>query len=189
MLTSADPLPSVPRRILVAGTSGSGKTTLAGRISDIARAPHTEIDGLFHGPGWTRRPEFEDDVDSLIAQDAWVTEWQYGMVRKRLAASADLLVWLDLPFWRVVLPRVVRRTVLRSLRHQELWNGNVEPPLWTFVTDRGHIIRWSVATRHKLRGTIPVAERVHPNLTVVRLRTPAQVGSWLRGPLRDAVRP
>ena len=55
-------LPRRPRRVLVAGTSGSGKSTLAARIADVLTVPHVEIDALFHGPDWTPRPSFEQDV-------------------------------------------------------------------------------------------------------------------------------
>ena len=53
-----DPLPARPHRILVAGTSGAGKTTVAAALSARLGIPHTDIDGLYHGPGWTPRPEF-----------------------------------------------------------------------------------------------------------------------------------
>jgi len=43
---------------LVGGTNGSGKTTLAGRVASMIGASHTEIDSLYHGPGWTVRPDF-----------------------------------------------------------------------------------------------------------------------------------
>jgi adenylate kinase family enzyme len=188
MLSHSAPLTACPRRILVAGVSGTGKTTLAKRIATITGAPHTEIDALFHGPAWTPRPEFEADVEDMMRQAAWVTEWQYAPVRERLAASADLLVWLDLPFWTVTFPRVVRRTVRRRLKRERLWNENIEGPLWTFFTDRDHIVRWSITTRHNFRSRVPIAERVHPNLTVVRLRTVAEVETWLSGPLTRACR-
>ena len=187
MLAASDPLPARPHRILVAGVSGSGKTTLAARIAEIAGTPHTELDGLFHGPGWTRRPEFEADVDAMVRQPEWVTEWQYGPVRERLAASADLLVWLDLPFWTVTLPRVVCRTVKRRITRKELWNGNIEGPLWEFFTDREYIVRWSISSRNVYRGRVPVTDRVHPGLSVIRLRTQAEVESWLDGPLVRAL--
>lgn len=38
---------------------------------------------------------------------------------------ADTVVWLDLPR-RVAVPRIVRRTLGRMLRGEELWNGNRE---------------------------------------------------------------
>ena len=65
-MPTPEPAPRVsplPRRILVAGTSGSGKSTLAVQIAEVGGQPYVEIDALFHGPGWTPRPEFERDVD------------------------------------------------------------------------------------------------------------------------------
>lgn len=187
MLTAADPLPHAPRRILVAGVSGVGKTTLARRIADIAQVPYTEIDALFHGPNWTPRRAFLDDVRALVAQDAWVTEWQYASARPLLAARADLVVWLDLPFWTTAFPRVVRRTVRRRIRRQVLWNGNIEPPFGTILTDPEHVVRWAVATRHKYRDRMPQLEADSPGLSIVRLRAQRQVERWMSGPLAEAV--
>ncbi|MEJ8281641.1 AAA family ATPase [Pseudonocardia spirodelae] len=186
MLRHDEPLPARPRRILVAGVSGSGKTTLAARIARAVDAPHTEIDALFHGPGWVPRPSFTADVADLVGTPAWTTEWQYGAVRETLADHADLLVWLDLPFWTVTFPRVVRRTARRRRHREQLWNGNVEPPLHGVLHDRDHIVRWAVATRGAYRERVPDLADRRPDLPVVRLRSPAEVTSWVAGPLRDA---
>jgi hypothetical protein len=174
--------------VLVAGVSGAGKTTFAGRLAALAGLPHTEIDALFHGPDWTPRPEFQDDVRALVAQPEWVTEWQYGEVRPLLAAHADLLVWLDHPFWRVTFPRVVRRTVRRRLLREELWNGNREGSLAGVLMDQEHIIRWAVRTRRKYRDLVQRAARKNPGLVIVRLGTPAEAEAWLTGSFREAVR-
>lgn len=126
-LGADDALPMQPRRILVAGVSGAGKTTLARRTGAALGITHTEIDGLFHGPGWTPRPEFLDDVRALVAAPTWVTEWQYDAARPLLADAADVLVWLDPPFPRT-FGRLVRRTLRRRWHREVLWNGNVEAP-------------------------------------------------------------
>ncbi|BDV32310.1 AAA family ATPase [Microbacterium terricola] len=188
MLRFDDPLPVRPMRVVVAGVSGVGKTHLARRIASLTGAAHTEIDALYHGAGWVPREEFLDDVRALVAAESWTTEWQYATARPLLAARADLLVWLDLPFATVTLPRVIRRTVQRRLRREILWNGNVEPPLRTILTDREHIVRWAVSTRNKYRARVPALERDHPHLTVVRLQSRRQVEAWLSGPLTAAVR-
>lgn len=178
-----DGLDSRPRRILIAGVSGAGKTTLAARIADAVDAPHTEIDGLFHGPDWTPREDFLDNVRNLVRAEAWTTEWQYSSARPLLAQHADLIVWLDPPFWRVTLPRVVRRTLRRRLRREVLWNGNIEPPLGTFFTNREHIVRWAISTRDKYRMRLTQLELDRPDLTIVRLRSQREVEKWLAGPL------
>ena len=180
-------IPHPPKRVLVAGVSGVGKTTLAGRIAAITQGPQTEIDALFHGPAWTPLPEFLADVRSLIRTDSWTTEWQYDAARPLLAESADLLVWLDLPFIRVTLPRLLGRTIRRRRSREELWNGNREAPLWTVLTDREHIVRWAIRTRRTYQAAVPGALLEYPNLIVVRLRSKQEVEEWLSGPLAGAV--
>lgn len=185
LLGPTDPLPYRPRRLLVAGTSGSGKTTLARRIAAALDVPRTELDALHHGPGWTPRPEFADDVARMVAQPTWVTEWQYTAVRELLLDRADCLVWLDLR--RVlVLRRVVRRTVRRRVRREVLWNGNLEPPLHTFLTHRDHIVRWTWRTHVRTAERVAEARGRRPDLPVVRLTGAAAVDAWVDGPLRRA---
>jgi adenylate kinase family enzyme len=166
--------------VLVAGTSGSGKTTVAARIAAVLQLPHVEIDALFHGPDWTPRPSFVEDVHRFSAGPAWVTEWQYTAVRAHLAERADLLVWLDLPR-AVVMRQLVRRTALRRLRRERLWNGNVEAPLWTVFTDRQHILRWAWNTHGKTAPRVRDLLRARPDLPVVRLRSRTEIARWLNG--------
>ena len=182
LLGPAEPLPQRPHRVVVAGTSGSGKTALAAEIARALGVPHVEIDALFHGADWSVRPSFEQDVRRFSAEPAWVTEWQYGSVRAHLADVADLLVWLDLTR-SVVMRQVIRRTLARRLRRTPLWNGNVEPPLWTFFTDREHIVRWAWTTHHHTAPRVQALLQQDPDRLVVRLRSREDVVRWLRGPL------
>ena len=185
LLGAVDALPRRPRRVLVAGTSGVGKTTVAARLERALKVPHVEIDALFHGPGWTPRPSFIGEVEAFSAQLTWVTEWQYSSVRALLAERADLLVWLDLPRARV-LRQVVARTVRRRLRRQKLWNGNVEPPLWTIFTDPEHIVRWAWTTHASSAPRMAALTAQRPDLTIVRLRSWREVQLWLDGPVLAA---
>jgi adenylate kinase family enzyme len=185
MLGADDGLVHRPARVLVAGTSGAGKSTLARRIAARLDLPYFEIDALFHGPDWTPRPQFGDEVRAWADSAAWVTEWQYPAARERLADRADLLVWLDLPR-RVVMGRVVRRTVVRSRSRLELWNGNREPPLRTILTDRDHVVRWAWRTHGESPGRVRECLATRPALTGVQLRSRAEVQRWVEGPLVDS---
>lgn len=185
LLGPDDSLPHRPSRVLVAGSSGSGKTTLAARVADALAVPHVEMDSLFHGPHWTVRPSFDEDVRRFSNEPAWVTEWQYSSARSLLAERADLMVWLDLPK-AVVMSQVVRRTLVRRLRRHVLWNSNVEPPLRTMLTDSEHIVRWAWSTHHRSRLRISALLRERPDIAVVRLRSHKEADHWHRGPLRHS---
>ena len=181
-LNATDVLPVRPQRVIVTGTSGSGKRHLAARIGAALQIPHIEIDALHHGPGWTKRPTFETDVWRFAQSPQWVTEWQYSAVRPLLAERADLLVWLDLCLTRVMW-QVIRRTIGRSWRREILWNGNLEPPLWTILRDRDHIVRWAWRTHGQTRNRVVDLAEERPHLTIVRLGNRAEIERWVAGAL------
>jgi len=161
----------------VAGCSGAGKSTVAAELADRLGIPYHELDALRHGPGWVTRPGFAADVAAIAATECWITEWQGASVRPLLLARADLVVWLDLR-WRV-FSQLLGRTVRRRVQRIELWNGNVEPPLWTVLTDREHVLRWAARSyglkRRQMRDL--VASGAGP--PVVRLRSRREVRRWL----------
>lgn len=178
LLTADDPLPGLPSRVLVSGSSGSGKTTLCTAIAGLLDLPYTELDSLHHGPGWVPRADFVADVEAIAAAPRWVSEWQYQAVRPILLARCDLAVHLELPR-SVVMSRVVRRTVRRSVGRVELWNGNREPALRTFFTDPDHIVRWAWRTHGRGAERLTQIRTARPDLPVVVLRTRAEVRRWL----------
>ncbi len=180
LLRPDDPLPATPSRILVAGTSGSGKTTLARRLGEALDLPHTELDALFHGPGWKPREAFTADVDTFTSKDRWVTEWQYSTVLRDLVTDrADLVVWLDLPR-ALVTRQVVLRTLHRRVRRQVLWNGNLEPPLWTVFRDQDHVVRWAWRTHKKSAERVATLHHRRPDLPIVRFTGHHETSCWIQ---------
>lgn len=182
LLGPDDPLPTRPRRVLVTGTSGSGKSTLCAALATRLGVPYHELDALHHGPNWVPRPGFAADVAAFAATDAWVSEWQYRAVRPLLLGRAELLVWLDLNRAQVAR-QLVPRTVVRRLRRTELWNGNVEPPLWTVFTDRDHLLRWAWRTHARTTARVREVLATPDGPPVVRLRGRRDVAAWLAGPV------
>ena len=178
LLGPTDPLPGRPHRVVVNGTSGSGKSTIARTIGARLEIPYVELDSLHHGPNWTPRPVFTEEVARFTSQQRWVTEFQYDAVRPLLLSRADLFVWLDLPR-HLVMGRLVRRTLRRRLRSEELWHGNKEPPLRTFFTHREHVVRHGWRTHADTGHRARQAVESRPALPVVRLRSAAETESWL----------
>jgi adenylate kinase family enzyme len=164
------------QRVLIAGSTGAGKSTLATELARRHGLPYTELDSLFHGPGWVPRPEFLDDVRSVTASDRWVSEWQYDEARPLLLARADTLIWLDFPR-RTVMQRVLRRSLRRAVLRERTFNDNTEG--FRNWLDPGHPVRWAWSNQAQARARVLAAIEQRPDLTVVRLRTPAEVRRWL----------
>ncbi|GGM17768.1 hypothetical protein [Micromonospora yangpuensis] len=139
-----------------------------------------ELDALHHGPDWQPRPTFVADVEAFAARPRWVTEWQYtAKLGDILHRRADCVLWLDHPR-HLVMRQVVGRTLTRRVRRERLWNGNIEPPLWTVFTDPEHVVRWAWRTQGgpTRRVTALLAER-GAEIVVVRLRGRRQVTRWV----------
>jgi adenylate kinase family enzyme len=175
------------RRVAINGGSGSGKSTLARRLHEVLDLPYVEIDSLQHGPGWQPRPTFLADVTRFVEGERWVIEYQYDAARPVILDRADTFVWLDLPT-RQVMWQVLRRTLRRRWRNEDLGYGNREGPLWRVLVEREHIIRWAWHTRRWSAQRADGVRRDRPDLPVVRLRSRSAVDAWVDG-LTSAGRP
>lgn len=110
---------------------------------------------------------------------AGTTEWQYtAKLGDILHSRADCVLWLDHPRG-LVMRQVVGRTLARRIQRRQLWNGNVEPPLWTVFTDPEHVVRWAWRTQGGPgeRVAALLEQRGH-DVVVVRLRGRRQVARW-----------
>ena len=96
------------------------------------------------------------------------------------------MIWLDLPHL-TVMRQVVARTVRRGLRREVLWNGNVEPPLWTLLTDRENVMRWAWRTYPEIERKVVEVRCRRPTLPVVRLTDRSAMTRWIDGALRGAL--
>jgi adenylate kinase family enzyme len=167
------------QRVLVGGISGTGKTTLARELARRLALPFHEMDALYHGPGWTKIPSFEQDVAAIAAQDSWVFDSMgYQEVRELVWSRADTVVWLDLSR-PVVLKRVLVRSFDRAWHKREVFNGNTEG--FRDWLDPEHPVQWSMrAYRDRQRMLAAMfADPQHAHLRKVRLRTAEQAQRWL----------
>jgi adenylate kinase family enzyme len=163
-------------RVLVVGITGAGKTTAARRIAAAHDLPFHELDDLAFGPGWQERPGYLDDLVRLAGAPAWVLDsWGDERVRDLLWQRADTVVWLDYPL-RVVIRRLLGRSVRRTVRRERIFNGNVESYAEWFSRD--HPLRTAWRDFRPRRAATAARTRAFPHLRVVRLRSPAETERW-----------
>lgn len=173
------PLPAGVQRVLVAGSSGAGKTTMAAALAERLELPHTELDALWHGPGWVPRPEFEADLEAVLASGRWVTEYQYRVVKDRLLAQAQAVVWLDHPF-PLVAVRLLRRSLVRAVTGRAYWNGNRETfAMWLRASHPLRIVLSREFWAKRRRNEAEFAAAAQRGVVVVRLRGARRARRWL----------
>jgi adenylate kinase family enzyme len=165
------------RVAVVSSASGNGKTTVGRELARKLGVPFHELDALHHGPNWSEATpdELRTKVEPIVVEAAWVIDGAYrGKLGDLVLERAELVVWLDLPM-RVWLPRLVRRTALRILTREELWNGNREA-LRNALHPRDSVVLYA------LRGYGQRRRRYASDLArfpLVRLRSQSEVDRFL----------
>ncbi|MEU6340781.1 AAA family ATPase [Streptomyces sp. NPDC046977] len=168
------------RRILVVGISGAGKTTMARALAARLDLTFHEMDALrFTGPGWAADPAFRERVAEITAGPGWVFDsFGYPEVRDLVWTHADTVVWLDYPR-SVVMPRVLRRSLRRTVLRERIFGGNVETAASWFRADHPVWWAWSQYAARRAEIERRTLDRRFAPLRVVRLRSPRSARDWL----------
>ena len=167
------------------GSPGSGKTTLSHQLSVLTDLPLLEMDSVFHRDGWSSTPasEFQRELELFTRQDRWVVDGNYAShgTREVVWPRADTFVWLDLPK-RVVVRRVVLRTLRRVVTRQELWGGLREPwtNLYSLDPAKNIIVwTWTRFDRYSQRYRGAIEDGLFDHATVFWLKSAEQVRQFL----------
>jgi adenylate kinase family enzyme len=167
-------------RILVVGVTGAGKSTLAHTLSSHLGLPHHEMDALyFNGPNWAVNDKLTEDVSRLTAEPRWIIDsLGYPEVRDLLWDRADTVIWLDYPK-RVIMPRVLRRSIRRTVTREVIFGGNRET--WTGWLSREHPAWWAWSQHGTRRREVErrVRDPRFAPLDTLRFGHPQDTAAWL----------
>ncbi|MFF4189004.1 hypothetical protein ACFYZ9_38020 [Streptomyces sp. NPDC001691] len=133
---SQAPAGGPPDRIWIVGGPGCGKSTLAAHLAKARGLTCVSLDTHFWGPAWTPVPEadFVAGVGAELRGERWVVDGQFPAAVDAYAGTSDCLIWVDPPL-HVAWPRLLRRTLRRWIRREELYGGTRET-LWTVIGPR-----------------------------------------------------
>ena len=173
-------------RINIIGTAGSGKSTFGKSIAEKLNAPYIQIDELHWKPNWEESAdeEFFPKLEKALSRDSWVLDGNYTRTIPIKWKRVQMVVYLDLPF-HVVLYRIVKRSLLRGIKNEELWHGNRET-VWKHLFTRDSMILWTIRSFHKNREkyTELFATKEYSHINFVRLRTKKEVENFVTNELQ-----
>ncbi len=168
-------------RINVLGTSGSGKTTVSKRIAQKLNVSHIQMDELFWKPNWRESidEEFFPKLEKALSSDDWVLDGNYTRTIPIKWRQVQIVVYLDLPF-HIVLYRVIKRSLIRAFKSEELWAGNRET-IWKQFFTRDSIILWTLKMFYENRERFEVNSKSaqYSQIRFVRLCSDREVDDFV----------
>ena len=172
-------------RILIVGSTGSGKTTLGEALARLLGLDAIDLDALHWLPEWQERPT-EESAAMLLqrledSQGRWVVMGNYTKFQNILWPKAQALVHLDYAFPQV-LSQLLRRTWRRVSTGEELfYAGSGIRESLAKTLSRDSILLWLLKSwrSRKLKLAQALAMPEHAHLTLIHLRSPAELRAWL----------
>lgn len=86
------------KRIIIIGSPGSGKSTFSRKLADVTGIPLIHLDKEYWNYGWveTPREEWIKKQESLISDDQWIADGNYGGTLPLRMDKADTIICFQL---------------------------------------------------------------------------------------------
>jgi adenylate kinase family enzyme len=176
-------------RVAIIGPGGAGKSTLARQLGAALGIDVIHLDALYWQPGWVETPKaaWRERMGELVRAERWILDGNYGGTLDLRLATADTVIFLDLPrrtcLWRVL----TRWARFRGRPRPDMAPDCPERVSWDFV-------KWIwTYPRARRPAVLRVLDEVADRTWVVRLRSPREVRAFVAGvpaaTERTAVRP
>lgn len=164
------------RKVLVIGSGGAGKSTLARHVAERTGLPLVHLDQLYWHSGWrpTKNRDWDAVIESLISQDAWVMDGNYGRTLARRLAACDTVVFLDRSRWLCLWRAIARWLRYGGRDRPDMPAGCPERLSWDFV-----VWIWQYPRRRR-PGILRQLETLHDRRVVI-LNDQAAIDRFLMG--------
>ena len=168
-------------RINVVGTSGCGKSTVGKRLAERLSVPYIQLDELYWKSNWGESTDEElfPKLEKALSPDEWVLDGNYNRTTSIKWKRVQMVVYLDLPF-RIVFYRIIKRSLRRGIRNEELWHGNKET-LWKHLFTRDSMILWTIKrfSMNRKRYTELFEKPEYSHIKFVRLCSDKEVEDFV----------
>lgn len=161
---------------MIIGSGGAGKSTLARQLGEILGLPVIHLDAEYWNPGWepTPKPEWQETVQRLVQQDAWIMDGNYGGTMDLRLPIADTVIFLNLPRWLCLWRVVKRRWQYAGTTRPDMAANCPEQLSWEFL----HWV-WTYPARRQAT-ILAKLDQLRPEQKVFILRSPAQVRQFVQ---------
>eukprot|EP00039_Didymoeca_costata_P033262 m.41594 g.41594 ORF g.41594 m.41594 type:complete len:276 (+) comp9785_c0_seq2:142-969(+) len=185
--------------VVVEGVSGSGKSTLAAQLSDLLGFVYGSVDQLqfVKTGGWkvnsseTKRKGWMQVIkQGEETRAGWVFDGANKSVHDLYTDKITVAIHLDFPY-SVVLPRLLRRSLLRVIKREKLW-GTENVETWDKVLKlwdkRESILSWQAEEFLNYRNKKPdLLKSFNPKI-LLTFRSPDDLQMWLDDLKREKAR-
>ena len=165
------------------GTSGSGKSSFARQLAAALKIPYLEMDRLYWKPNWQEPndEEFFSILEQALSGDAWVLDGNYTRTTHIKWPRANLVVWIDYSF-PLTLYRVIKRSILRAWKKQELWPGTGNRESFTRLFSKDSMVLWTLSHYASNKGKFEelMATESYAHIEFVRLRSPKEAAALIQ---------
>ncbi|WP_171493509.1 AAA family ATPase [Acinetobacter ursingii] len=170
--------------INIIGTTGSGKSTLAKQLSKQLNLVYIELDDLLWLDDWQESSNealfLKLKIATENADTGWVLDGLYTRTIPMIMQQADMVIWLDYPFW-VNLYRLTRRTLKGLVNQKPLWKHSNNRENLKLILSKQSIFVWLIKSYPKNRKKYLnlMKNPAYQHIRVIRLTSPKQTSALL----------
>lgn len=169
------------KKFVVVGSTGAGKSTFARALSKKLNISHIELDNISRIPGGKSRStqELRDLVIKATVTPQWIVCGNYPALKDIILDRADVIVWLDYPFF-ICFWQTLKRSFKHIIKREKYSNGDRETFVRLFFS-KDSILVYLIKTfrQRNKRYAAMMQDPFYKDKTFIRLKSHRQAKKCL----------